>query len=78
MLRVTVSNNTKRNTIDVSVDTTLREAANQAGVNLGSGGIYLNGELLNQAYVDDTFAARGVQDESEVMLIAVKNADSAQ
>lgn len=77
MVRVTVSNNTKRNTVDVDINTTLREVAAEAGVPLGSGGIYLNGELLNQAYLDDTLAARGVADESEAMLIAVKNADSA-
>lgn len=77
MVRLTVSNNTKRNTVDVDVNATLRDAAAQAGVSLGSGGIYLNGELLNQAYIDDTLAARGVLDESEAMLVAVKNADSA-
>jgi hypothetical protein len=77
MLRLTVSNNTKRNTVDVDVNTTIRESAAQAGVNLGSGGIYLNGELLNQSYINDTLAQRGVADESEAMLVAVKNADSA-
>lgn len=78
MVRVTVSNNTKRNTVDVDVTSTLRQVAAEADVNLGSGGIYLNGELINQSYLDDSLAALGVADETEAMLIAVKNADSAQ
>lgn len=77
MVKLTVSNNTKKNDVIVPVTATLREAASEAGVNLGSGGMYLNGELINQSFLDDSLESLGVQDESEAMLIAVKNADSA-
>ena len=76
MVKLTVSNNTKKNDVIVPVTATLREAASEAG-NLGSGGMYLNGELINQSFLDDSLESLGVQDESEAMLIAVKNADSA-
>lgn len=78
MVKLTVSNNTKKNDVIVPVTTTLRAAAQQAGVNLGSGGMYLNGELINQSYLDDTLESLHVQDETEAVLIAVKNADSAR
>lgn len=78
MVKVTVSNNTKKNDVLVPVTATLREVANEAGVNLGSGGMYINGELINQSFLDSTLESLHVQDESEAMLIAVKNADSAR
>lgn len=78
MVRIKISNNTKTNTITVPVTTTLAEAANQAGVNLGNGGLYLNGELLGGGDKNTSLEALGVADESEALLVAVKNADSAQ
>lgn len=78
MVKVTVSNNTKKNDVLVPVTATLREVANAAGVNLGSGGMYINGELINQSFLDSTLESLHVQDETEAMLIAVKNADSAR
>lgn len=78
MVKVTVSNNTKKNEVLVPVTATLRDVAREANVNLGSGGMYLNGELINQSFLDSTLESLHVQDESEAMLIAVKNADSAK
>lgn len=78
MVRIKVSNNTKTNTVTVPVTATLAEAAAEAGVNLGNGGLYLNGELLGGGDKNTSLEALGVADESEALLVAVKNADSAR
>lgn len=77
MVRIKISNNTKTNTINVPVTTTLKAAADEAGVNLGNGGVYLNGQLLAGGDKNSTLEALGVEDESEALLVAIKNADSA-
>lgn len=77
MVQVTVSNNVKKNTVTVPVTDTLKAISEKANVPLGSGGLYLNGQLLSGGYVNTSLQELQVPDESEATLIAVKNADSA-
>lgn len=77
MVRLSIGTNTQRKSITVEVTSTVKEALNEARVDVGGSAIHLNGTLIPAADLNETFADLGIDDESEASLIAVKKADSA-
>lgn len=75
MIKVISGTNLNKQELVISADTTLMEAAEQAGLNVGAGGITLNGSMVSPADFGKTFADFGVVDKC--YLLQVVKADNA-
>ena len=80
MIRVTIGNNLKRNQYNITPDTTLRAAMEQAGIDYTSGMTTLDGSTLgpgdlNKAFVD--FGFDGTEGHDKCFLLNVVKADNA-
>lgn len=75
MIKVVTGTNLNKQELIVSVDTTLMQAAEQAGLNVGQGGITLNGSMVSAADFGKTFADFGITDKC--YLLQVVKADNA-
>ena len=75
MLKVTVGNNTKRSSVIVNENTTLRTVLEQAEIDYTRGIINLDGASLNPGDLDRTFADFGITEKC--YLLQVVKADNA-
>ena len=75
MVKVTVGNNVKRETVIKSSDTTLRTILEDAGVDYTRGSMNLDGASLNPGDLDKTLADFGITEKC--FLINVVKADNA-
>lgn len=76
MVQVRVSNNSTRNTIVVSEDTTLKAAFEQAGVDYAAGMPNLDGSVLRAGDINKTFGELGIRDTS-CYLTSIQKVDNA-
>lgn len=75
MIKVISGTSLNKQELILSADTTLMDAAEQAGLNVGAGGITLNGSMVSANEFNKTFADFGVTDKC--YLLQVVKADNA-
>ena len=75
MVKVTVGNNVKRESVIIDESTTLRYALENAGVDYTRGVMHLDGSSLNPGDLDKTFADFGITEKC--LLLNVVKADNA-
>lgn len=75
MIKVITGTNLSKTELVVSADITLMEACEEAGLNVGQGGITLNGSMVSAADFGKTFADFGIADKC--YLLQVVKADNA-
>lgn len=75
MIKVTVGNNVKRESVIVNPNSTLRAVLEQANVDYTSGVMHLDGSSLNPGDLDKTFANFGITEKC--FLLNVVKADNA-
>lgn len=75
MIRVSISNNMKRETVIVDENTTLKQAIESNGFNVASGNWHLDGATLMAGEVNKTFAQMGVRESC--YLNSIVKADNA-
>lgn len=75
MIKVTVGNNVKRESVIVDSSTTLRTVLENAGIDYTRGSMTLDGSTLNAGDLDKTFGAFGIQDKC--FLLRVDKQDNA-
>lgn len=73
MVKVTIGTNTKRETVLLEKTTTIRKALEDAGINFGTGTIYLSGRPLIGDELEKSFEALGADEEAT--LISVVKSD---
>ena len=75
MIKVTVGNNLKRETVIVDSETTLRDCLEEAGVDYTRGMTTLDGSALGAGDLDKTFDDFGIKERT--FLLNVVKADNA-
>ena len=75
MIKVTVGNNVKRNSVIVPGNTTLRAVLEQEGIDYTRGNMHLDGSSLNPGDLDKTFNDFGITEKC--FLLNVVKADNA-
>ena len=75
MIKVTIGNNTKRETKILSGDMTLRQAFEEAGINYAQGISTLDGYTLGPGDLDKTFAQHGITEKC--FLYSIVKTDNA-
>ena len=75
MIKVTVGNNVKRESVIIDENTTLRASLENAGIDYTRGAMHLDGSSLNPGDLDKTFAAFGITEKC--FLLNVVKADNA-
>lgn len=75
MIKVTVGNNVKRESIIVDENTTLRTVLEDNGIDYTSGTMHLDGSSLKPGEIDKTFADLGITEKC--YLLNVVKADNA-
>lgn len=75
MIKVTVGNNVKRESIIVDENTTLRAVLEDNGIDYTSGTMHLDGSSLKPGEIDKTFADLGINEKC--YLLNVVKADNA-
>ena len=75
MIKVTVGNNVKRESVIVNPNSTLRSVLEQANVDYTRGVMHLDGSSLNPGDLDKTFANFGITEKC--FLLNVVKADNA-
>lgn len=77
MIQVTIRTTAPTQVLNFSVDTTIREALESAGVNYAVGVTNLDGAVLNAGEINKTFADFGLTSGSRCTLVNVVKADGA-
>ena len=80
MVKVTVGNNVKRETVIVPKETTLRACLESAGIDYTKGTMHLDGSSLNPGDLDKTFLELGydgTDNANKCYLLNVVKADNA-
>lgn len=75
MVKVTVGNNVKRESVIVDGSTTLRTVLEDAGIDYTKGVMHLDGSSLNPGDLDKTFESFGITEKC--FLLNVVKADNA-
>lgn len=75
MIKVTIGNNVKRESIIIDENTTLRKALEDNGIDYTTGIMHLDGSSLNPGALDKTFADFGITEKC--YLLNVVKADNA-
>jgi len=75
MIKVTVGNNVKRESVIVNPNSTLRAVLEQANIDYTRGVMHLDGSSLNPGDLDKTFANFGITEKC--FLLNVVKADNA-
>ncbi len=75
MIKVTIGNNVKRESVIIDENTTLRAALEANGVDYARGVMHLDGSSLNPGDLDKTFAQHGIKEKC--FLLNVVKADNA-
>ncbi|MBR2859140.1 MAG: hypothetical protein IKB90_03520 [Alistipes sp.] len=75
MIKVTVGNNVKRESVIVDENTTLRAVLEDNGIDYTSGTMHLDGSSLKPGEIDKTFADLGITEKC--YLLNVVKADNA-
>lgn len=75
MIKVTVGNNVKRETVIVDSSTTLRTVLEDAGIDYTRGMMHLDGSSLNPGDLDKTFGSLGITEKC--FLLNVVKQDNA-
>lgn len=75
MIKVTVGNNVKRESVIVDENTTLRATLEDNGVDYSRGTMHLDGASLNPGDLDKTFDQLGIKEKC--FLLNVVKADNA-
>jgi hypothetical protein len=75
MIKVTVGNNVKRESVIVDENTTLRTVLDDNGIDYTSGTMHLDGSSLKPGEIDKTFADFGITEKC--YLLNVVKADNA-
>ena len=75
MVKVTVGNNVKRNSVIVPGNTTLRAVLEQEGIDYTRGVMHLDGSSLQAGDLDKTFEQFGITEKC--FLLNVVKADNA-
>ena len=75
MIKVTVGNNVKRESVIVEENTTLRAVLEDNGIDYTSGTMHLDGSSLKPGEIDKTFADLGITEKC--YLLNVVKADNA-
>lgn len=75
MIKVTVGNNVKRESVIVDENTTLRAVLEDNGIDYTSGTMHLDGSSLKPGEIDKTFADLGINEKC--YLLNVVKADNA-
>lgn len=75
MIKVTVGNNVKRESVIVDENTTLRAVLEDNGIDYTSGTMHLDGSSLKPGELDKTFADLGITEKC--YLLNVVKADNA-
>lgn len=75
MIKVTVGNNVKRESVIVNENTTLRAVLEDNGIDYTSGTMHLDGSSLKPGEIDKTFADLGITEKC--YLLNVVKADNA-
>lgn len=75
MIKVTVGNNVKRESVIVDENTTLRTVLEDNGIDYTSGNMHLDGSSLKPGEIDKTFADLGITEKC--YLLNVVKADNA-
>ncbi len=75
MIKVTVGNNVKRETVIVDSSATLRKVLEDAGVDYTKGTMHLDGASLQPGDLDKTFGQFGITEKA--FLLNVVKADNA-
>lgn len=75
MIKVTVGNNVKRESVIVDENTTLRAVLEDNGIDYTSGTMHLDGSSLKPGEIDKTFADFGITEKC--YLLNVVKADNA-
>jgi hypothetical protein len=75
MIKVTVGNNVKRESVIIDEGTTLRAALENAGVDYSRGVMHLDGSSLSPGDLDRSFASFGITEKC--YLLNVVKADNA-
>lgn len=75
MIKVTIGNNVKRESVIIDENTTLRAALEDNGVDYTSGTMHLDGSSLKPGELDKTFADLGITEKC--YLLNVVKADNA-
>ena len=75
MIKVTVGNNVKRESVIIDPSTTLRACLEANGVDYTHGVMHLDGSSLNPGDLDKTFAQFGITEKC--FLLNVVKADNA-
>lgn len=76
MIKVTMGNNLKRESVVIDENTTLRNALEDAGIDYTTGVMHLDGSSLNPGDLDKTFRDFGITEKC--FLLNVVKADNAQ
>lgn len=75
MIKVTVGNNVKRESVIVDENTSLRAVLEDNGIDYTSGTMHLDGSSLKPGEIDKTFADLGITEKC--YLLNVVKADNA-
>lgn len=76
MIKVTVGNNVKRESVIVEKSATLRSVLEEAGIDYTRGMMHLDGSSLNPGDLDRTFESFGISEKC--FLLNVVKADNAR
>lgn len=69
MVKVTVGNNVKRETVIVNSSTTLRSVLEQAEIDYSRGGTHLDGSTIGAGDLDKTFADFGITERCYLLVV---------
>ena len=75
MIKVIVGTGLSKKELIIGASTTLLAAAEEGGLNVGAGGITFNGQMVQGADLNKTFADLGITDKA--YLLQVVKADNA-
>lgn len=75
MIKITVGNNVKRETVIIDSATTLREVLENSGISYETSVLHLDGASLRPGDLDKTFEDFGITEKA--FLLAVQKADNA-
>lgn len=78
MIRINVKTNTERKLVVKTLNSTPLEVLKEVGADVNKCTATIDGETLNASKLTQTFAALGVEDDSEITLRSVVKADSAR
>lgn len=78
MVRLTIATNSNRKIVTTPVEATIEDILNANNVSVGGAALHLDGSIVAPDEYDLSLEDLGIEDETEVTLVAIVKADSAK